>query len=182
MSKIYNILIICFCINIFTNVKAKELTDNPLVHYTGLNIGTTTIFNDYTSMHIGLNYEIKKFENYYGFGFFSEFVFGPHFEALIGFPVVIHKLFDTDLYVLGAPGIGFISSMNYARYNSFETDDYQGKSNRANLLLRFGTGYEFPVFDAQKEIMKISPYLNVDIIAQYKTYMSFGITALYYIY
>ncbi len=182
MSKVKLLILLLLSINIISDVQSKELKDNPLVHYTGINIGTTTIFTNYTTMHIGLNYELKKFKGKYGIGFFSDFQFGPHFETLIGFPLYFHKLFNTDFYLMGAPGIGFISSLNYARYNQYEDDDFKGVSNRANLLIRFGTGYDIPIFSNTTEIMRIVPYLNFDIIAQYKTYMTFGITAQYYIF
>jgi hypothetical protein len=183
MSKNRILTILFLSFSFVANLQSAEAKiNNSLVHNVGLNIGSTTIFNDYTTFHIGLNYELKKFNGTNGIGFFSDFQFGPHFELLLGFPFYFHHLYNSDFYLMAAPGIGFISSLKYARYTSAEPDDFTGASNRANLLMRFGTGYEIPIISQEKEIMKISPYINVDVIAQYMTYMSIGITAFYYIY
>ncbi len=176
------LLFVLVCSNLFS----KELKDNPLVHYTGLNFGSTTIFEDYTSAHIGLNYELKKYEGKYGIGMDFDYMFGPYTEILIAFPLTFHKVFGTDGLVLSAaPGIGISSSVNYLISENKDTpqdDKFLDRQTRPNLLLRGTIAWEFPIRNETEEFMAITPYLKIDYIADIKTYLSFGVKTNFFIY
>lgn len=181
--KIKLLIIIMFGFFV-SELYSQETDDNPLVHYAGLHFGTTTIFNNYTSMHFGLNYELKKYNGKLGIGWFGDFVFGPNLEFLTGFPIYWHNVFGEDLYIAAGIGFGYTRSLKYGRNLSPDDPDFDNNFSRLNFLLRFGSGWEFFVINKNdnKEIIKFNPYINVDILAMYKTYMTFGISASYYIY
>ncbi len=186
MNKKYMKSVLFFMLFIMINIKvfSQELQENPLVHYAGMNIGSTTIFNTYTSMHIGLNYELKKLNGKLGIGYFGDFIFGPNLEFIMGFPIYWHNVFGEDLYLCAGTGFGLTRSLNYAKDIETADSDLSNDFTRINFLLRFGAGWEFFVKEetSGREFMKINPYINVDILAMYKTYLSIGISASYYIY
>ncbi len=184
MKYLYSILIIL--VLSVGSVRSKELIDNPLIHYVGINFGTTTIINHYTSAHIGLNYELKKYDGKHGIGFFLDYAFGPGTEVLFGFPLSFHKAFNTDGLVISvAPGMGFTNSLNYqvSELPNVPTEDkFLQNETRLNFLLRGSAAWEFPIKNAKEEFMLITPYMNIDVIANSETYLSFGAKFNFYIY
>jgi hypothetical protein len=178
--------IFCFAIFAFiSTLSAQTLKDNPLCHYVGLKVGSSTIMQDYTSATLGLTYELKKYEGKLGIGFFGEYHFGPNSEFLMGFPVYAHKFIHDDLTAYFGPGIGFISSLDYAfdRDKDIDKEFVKKRNNRANLLVRGGLSWDYKVLNSKsEEYMRISPYMNLDIIAQYKTYLSIGVNMSFLIY
>ena len=181
-------LYLCCLIYLFSisTLLSKDLKDNPLVHYAGLNFGSTTIIEDYTSAHLGLNYELKKYEGKYGIGLDFDYMFGPNTEILIAFPLTFHKVFGTDgLMLSAAPGIGITTSVNYLISESKDTpqeEKFLGQQTRPNLLLRGTIAWEFPIKNDIEEFMTITPYLKFDYIADVKTYISFGVKTNFFIY
>ena len=181
-------LYICCFIALFSvsALLSKDLKDNPLVHYAGLNFGSTTIIEDYTSAHLGLNYELKKYEGKYGIGLDFDYMFGPNTEILIAFPLTFHKVFGTDGLILSAaPGIGITSSVNYLISEVKDTPEdekFLGQQTRANLLLRGTIAWEFPIRNEVEEFMIVTPYVKFDYIAEIKTYISFGVKTNFLIY
>ncbi len=170
----------------FSPLKSKELIDDPYVHYAGINFGSTTIFDHYTSGHIGLNYEFKKYTGRHGIGFFMDYIFGPRTEILFGFPLSFHKAFGTDGLVISvAPGMGFTSSLNYQISESSTTptdEKFLNNETRLNFLLRGSASWEFPIKNDKEEFMMITPYINIDVIANSETYLSIGAKFNFYIY
>lgn len=181
-------LSLCLLISLFSTsaLLSEDLKDNPLVHYAGINFGSTTIINDYTSAHIGLNYELKKYDGKYGIGLDFDYMFGPNTEILIAFPLTFHKVFGTDGLILSAaPGIGITSSVNYLISETQETpqdEKFLRQQTRANLLLRGTIAWEFPIRNEVEEFMILTPYLKIDYVADIKTYISFGLKTNFLIY
>lgn len=167
---------------------AADLNEtNPLIHYVGLNLGTTTIFEHYTSLHVGLNYELKKFKGRNGIGFDFEYMMGPGTEIFISFPISFHNAFKVwNLVISAAPGLGINSSLNYLKKEIEdipEEDKFLSDQTRQNLLLRGIVSYKFPIKNEQgNEFMAVAPYMNVTFIADYNTYLSFGTKVHFYIY
>ena len=171
----------------FDEPERKIPSENPLMHYAGLEFGSTTIFNHYTSMHIGACYEMKKLYGKHGIGFFFDYMLGPGTEIWFGFPITIHDPFKVKNLVLSAaPGIGITQSLNYKIGESpsvGEEDKMLPDETRRNLLLKGSVSYVFPVLnDSNREFMRIEPYLDVFFIANYNTYVSLGTKIKFDIY
>jgi hypothetical protein len=65
----------------------------------------------------------------------------------------------------------------------YEDKKMKKRNNSANLLVRGGLSWDYKVLNTKsEEYMRISPYMNLDIIAQYKTYLSIGVNMSFLIY
>jgi hypothetical protein len=188
MKRLIPFIMILFFINVNNSFAIVEQYErNDYLHLSGISIGSVTIFGDYTALALDVNYEFKQNKWNYGFGVFGEFALGKSTEFLTGFSIFVHDAFTPNLYFCFAPGIGFIDNLHYMEYKG----DGTGHSNnemtlfnngvRANMLWRFGTGYEFIITSNGQPIMIATPNLNFDIISSYKTYMTFALKLNYII-
>lgn len=163
-----------------TESKGKDYPDeNPLMHYAGLELGSTTIIDHYSSLHFGLTYEMKKLKGRNGIGFFLDYMLGPGTEVWFGFPISLHDFLKIDNLVFSiAPGIGITHSLNYKKSETSDisaADKMLPGETRQNLLLKTSFSYVFPIYNSQKkETMRIEPYVDIFLIANYNTYVSVG--------
>lgn len=188
MKKITGLAFVIFFLSLYSSFAFIDQFDkNEYLHLPGINVGSVTIFGNYTAAAVDVNYEFKQNKWNYGFGVFGEFAIGKYTEFLTGMTIFSHDSFTKNLDLYFGCGLGFIDNMNYLKYNG---DPQKNPPNemtlfrnnmRANLLWRFGTAYEFIITKDDKPIIIAAPNLNFDIISSYKTYMTLGVKFNYII-
>lgn len=181
-----NIFYLCLIIIISINLLQPAYSQNVLTHQIGLNAGYTIVFNKYSNVNLGLNYELKKIEGKLGIGVFGNYILGDNQELLFGFPIIMHDAFGVKSLVLSvAPGMATTKSIDYLTSKQTQADTsifLQDNPTRTNFLLRIAAEWEFKLPDEKSYTYTVNPYISTDIIAFNRTYLTLGIKFNYVLY
>ena len=128
----------------------------------------------------------KKLKNNFGIGFFANYIVAKNEEMLFGLPIFAHNAFGVENLVLTvAPGIGYNGSINYLLFQKEDPNSeyiFLTHQERLNLLVRLGAECEFKLPDKTDYNFTINPYINADVLAFNKVYLTLGIKVNYLIY
>jgi len=181
---LFIILVIFSNLSTYCQPDTLVYTKKNFVHYAGLFLGLNSVFSDKIySFALIANYEFKYSKNL-GIGAFGQINIGKKPEFLVGMPLYIHKVFDSELNLFLAPGLCFTDNIKYVNPSNNEVYKelnlpYPNPYRRGNFFIRIGGSWNFPYKIEPDHKILIQPYLHFDWLNQEKIYVVIGVKGCY---